>query len=85
MLVSINFNHKEDLSIKSNAFLYSGIPYSVNDKGNFSFCREAPYSGYRGFLGWGIQILMEASSPKTGRTSKWPISKMAARIAAEYH
>ena len=37
---------------------------------NFKFCREVPNSGYRGFLGWRIGILMEASSPRGGMTSK---------------
>ena len=52
---------------------------------NFKFCRQVPNSGYRGFLGRGIGILMEASSPRAGTISKWPIFKMVARRDLKCH
>ncbi len=62
----------------------SEISYSINDKENLNNWKEVPYSGYRGFWVWGIQILKETRSPRTGRPSKWWIFKMAARSSTDF-
>ena len=63
---------------------YSGLSYSINTMENFGFRRQAPKSGFRGFWVCRFQILMEASSPSTGKASKWPISNMAARFSTDF-
>ena len=77
--------------VRRSALSKTWIPYSetwvivhVIIPKNFKYCRKAPYSGYRGFWVWRIQILMEASSPRTRKASKWRISNMAARRTADF-